>query len=162
MVGCSTELLESCRPILSVLGSNIYHVGQNVGDGQAAKMINQLMVCVHNAVAAEALTLAEKAGLDKKMVFDIITNSAGNSWIFGDRGQRMVARSFTSPKSALKILVKDLGFVVDNANKLGHPLILGSVTHQLYKMANNKGWSNLDDSVMIRLMEDISGMDEGR
>lgn len=72
----------------------------------------------------------------------------------------MVAESFFPPKSALSILVKDLGFVVDAANRMGHPLILGSVTHQLYKMASNKGWDRLDDSIMLKLMEDIAGLHE--
>jgi len=158
MVGGPNEIFERCRPILSVLGSNIYHVGQNVGDGQAVKMINQLMVCVHNAVAAEALALGEKAGLDKAMLFEIISKSAGNSWIFSDRGARMVSEQFSPPKSALSILVKDLGFVVDTADNMGYPLILGSVTYQLYKMASIKGWDKLDDSIMIKLMEEMAGL----
>jgi L-threonate 2-dehydrogenase len=159
MVGGPTEVFERCQPLLSVLGSNIYHVGEKVGDGQAVKMINQLMVCVHNAVAAEALALGENAGLDKAMLLEIISKSAGNSWIFSDRGARMVSESFSPPKSALSILVKDLGFVMDTANSMGHPLILGSVTYQLYKMASIKGWNNLDDSIMIKLMEEIAGLD---
>lgn len=158
MVGGADTIFERCKAVLSVLGSNLYHVGQNVGDGQAVKMINQLMVCVHNAVAAEALTLGEKAGLDKAMLLEIIGKSAGNSWIFSDRGPRMVAEDFSPPKSALSILVKDLGFVMDTANSMGHPLILGGVTHQLYKMASLQGWNNLDDSVMIKLMQDIAGL----
>jgi 3-hydroxyisobutyrate dehydrogenase len=161
MVGGPTEALERCRPVLEVLGSNIYHVGQNVGDGQAVKMINQLMVCVHNAVAAEALALGERVGLDKAMLLEIIGKSAGNSWIFSDRGPRMVSEQFSPPKSALSILVKDLGFVVDTANAIGYPLLLGSVAYQLYKMASIKGWSNLDDSIMIKLMQDIAGLDKG-
>ena len=160
MAGGPEAIFERCQPVLSALGSHIYHVGPNVGDGQAVKMINQLMVCVHNVIAAEALVLGEKAGLDKAMLYDIITKSAGNSWIFADRGSRMVAESFFPPKSALSILVKDLGFVVDAANRMGHPLILGSVTHQLYKMASNKGWDRLDDSIMLKLMEDIAGLHE--
>jgi len=159
MVGGPTEVFERCQPLLSALGANIYHVGEKVGDGQAVKMINQLMVCVHNAVAAEALTLGEKAGLDKAMLLEIISKSAGNSWIFSDRGARMVSESFSPPKSALSILVKDLGFVMDTANSMGHPLLLGSVTYQLYKMASLKGWNNLDDSIIIRLMEEIAGLD---
>jgi putative dehydrogenase len=119
-------------------------------------MINQLMVCVHNAVAAEALVFGERAGLDKAMLHEIITKSAGNSWIFADRGQRMVTEQFMPPKSALKILVKDLGFVMDTANAMGHPLLLGGLTHQLYKMARARGWDNLDDSILIRLMEEIA------
>jgi 3-hydroxyisobutyrate dehydrogenase-like beta-hydroxyacid dehydrogenase len=157
MVGGSDDVFERCRPLLSVLGSNIYHVGPHAGDGQAVKMINQLMVCVHNAVAAEALTFGEQAGLDKAMLLEIIGKSAGNSWIFSDRGPRMVSEQFSPPKSALHILVKDLGFVVDTANAMGYPLLFGSLAHQLYKMASLKGWGKLDDSIMIKLLQDISG-----
>jgi L-threonate 2-dehydrogenase len=162
MVGGPTKVVERCRPLLSVLGSNIYHVGQNVGEGQAVKMINQLMVCVHNAIAAEALALGEKAGLDKAMLLEVITQSAGNSWILSNRGPRMVSEQFSPPKSALNILVKDLGFVIDTANSMGHPLILGSVTHQLYKMASLKGWGHLDDSILIKLMQNITGLEKER
>jgi putative dehydrogenase len=160
MVGGSPEVFARCGAVLQVLGSNIYHIGPRVGDGQAVKLINQLMVCVHNAVAAEALTLGEKMGLDKAMLLEIISKSAGNSWIFSDRGPRMVSENFTPPKSALSILVKDIGFVVDTANNLGQPLLLGSVAHQLYKMASNRGWGHLDDSIMIRLMRDIASLDQ--
>ena len=162
MVGGPTEVLERCRPVLDVLGSNIYHTGERGGDGQAVKMINQLMVCVHNAIAAEALAFGEHMGLDKKMLYDIITTSAGNSWIFGDRGQRMVSEQFSPPKSALKILVKDLGFVMETANALGHPLPLGATAHQMYKMAHLQGWDNLDDSILIRLMEELTGKNEAK
>jgi 3-hydroxyisobutyrate dehydrogenase len=143
--------------VLQVLGDKVYHVGENAGDGQAVKMINQLLVCVHNAVAAEALAFSDSLNLDRKMVFDIIGNSAGNSWIFQNRGQRMLSREFKPPKSALSILVKDLGFVVEAANQGGFPLPLGSTAHQLYKMAAAQGWSSLDDSILIQLMEQLAG-----
>jgi putative dehydrogenase len=158
MVGGADTALEHCRPVLEALGSNIYHVGQSAGDGQAVKMINQLMVCVHNAIAAEALTFGARLGLDQALLLDIIGHSAGNSWIFSNRGPRMVERAFTPPKSALHILVKDLGFVIDAANGLGHPLVLGSAAHQLYKMAAAQGLTNLDDSVLIELAEQLAGI----
>ena len=160
MIGGAQAIFERCKTVLEVLGTNLYHVGPHVGDGQAVKMINQLMVSIHNAAAAEALTFGEKAGLDKAMLLEIIGKSAGNSWIFSDRGPRMVAEDFTPPKSALSILVKDIGFVMDSANSMGHPLILGGVTHQLYKMASAKGWNGLDDSILIKLMQDIAGLNQ--
>jgi 3-hydroxyisobutyrate dehydrogenase len=156
MVGAPPDRFEACKPVLEAMGSRVYHVGEKAGDGQAVKMINQLLVCIHNAAAAEALTLADKLGLDVPQVFDIVTNSAGNSWILGNRGPRMLSKSFTQPKSALHILIKDLGFVVDAADALGHPLPLGSAAHQLYKMAGAMGMRDLDDSVMIEAMARIS------
>jgi putative dehydrogenase len=158
MAGGPDEVFERCRAALEVLGANIYHVGKSVGDGQAVKMINQLMVCVHNAIAAEALTFGARLGLDQTLLLEIIGHSAGNSWIFSNRGPRMVERAFTPPKSALHILVKDLGFVIEAANSLGHPLVLGSATHQIYKTAVAQGLKDLDDSVLIKLAEQLAGM----
>jgi putative dehydrogenase len=158
MAGGPEIVFEHCRQALEVMGGKIYHVGPNVGDGQAVKMINQLMVTVHNAIAAEALTFGARLGLDPALLLEIIGNSAGNSWIFSNRGPRMVARTFTPPKSALHILVKDLGFVIDAANSLGHPLVLGSAAHQIYKMAAAQGLNNLDDSILIELAERLAGM----
>lgn len=159
MVGGPGDVLEAMLPVLRAMGKNVYHVGENAGDGQAMKMINQLLVCVHNAVTAEALVFAEKLGLDTKMVFEIISNSAGNSWMFQNRGARMIHREFEPPKSALAILVKDLGFVVDAADAVAFPLPLGSAAHQLYKAAAAQGWTQLDDSILIRLMEQLAGRD---
>lgn len=156
MAGGPSDVFEVLLPVLRTLGKNVYHVGENIGDGQAMKMINQLLVCVHNAVAAEALTFASKMNLDPKMVYEIIGNSAGNSWIFQNRGARMISREFTPPKSALAILVKDLGFVIDAADAVQFPLPLGSAAHQLYKMAAGQGWAQLDDSILIQLMEKLA------
>src|SRR2546421_387631 len=119
---------------------------------------NSMDISLYNSGTKVALALGEKAGLDKAMLLEIISKSAGNSWILSDRGARMVSEQFSPPKSALSILVKDLGFVVDTANNMGYPLILGSVTYQLYKMASIKGWDKLDDSIMIKLMEEIAGL----
>lgn len=69
----------------------------------------------------------------------------------------MISGEFAPPKSALSILVKDMGFVVEAANQQGFPLPLGSAAHQLYKMAAAQGWAQLDDSILIRLMEQLSG-----
>ncbi len=160
MVGGPAEVVEKYRPVLEVLGTNIYQVGKKAGDGQAVKMVNQLMVSCNLVAAAEALALGEKAGLDKEMLFNIISNSAGNSWIFSNRGPRMVAGEFSPPKSALNILLKDLGFVMETANKLGHPLVMGAAAHQLYKMASAAGLGHLDDSVLIKLVEDLAGLGE--
>jgi L-threonate 2-dehydrogenase len=158
MAGGADEVFERCRAVLEVMGANIYHVGKRAGDGQAVKMINQLMVTVHNAIAAEALTFGARLGLDQALLFEIISHSAGNSWIFSNRGPRMIERAFTPPKSALHILVKDLGFVIDAANGLGHPLVLGSAAHQIYKIAVAQGLADLDDSILIELAEQLAGL----
>lgn len=158
MAGGADATMEKCRPVLEPMGSNLHHVGKNVGDGQAVKIVNQLLVCVHTAAAAEALTLGIQAGLDKNMLYNIISGAAGNSWIFSDRGARMVAEDFTPPKSGLNILIKDIGYVMESASALNQPMPLGGMTQQLLKMAAAQGWGHLDDSIMIKLMELLGGI----
>ncbi len=161
MVGAPADVLQANLPLLRAVGRNIYHIGEHPGDGQAMKMINQLLVCIHNAAAAEALVFAKKLGLDEKLVFEVIGNSAGNSWMFQNRGARMIRREFEPPKSALSILVKDIGIVMGEANAARHPLVLGGLTQQLYHLAAAQGWSHLDDSILIRLMEQLAGGGRG-
>lgn len=162
MVGAPSDVLTAHLPVLRTMGKHIYHIGERPGDGQAMKMINQLLVCIHNAAAAEALVFAQKLGLDAKLVFEVIGNSAGNSWMFQNRGARMIAREFEPPKSALSILVKDIGIVMGEANAARHPLVLGGLTQQLYHLAAAQGWSHLDDAILIRLIEVLAGMGAAR
>ena len=75
-------------------------------------MINQLLAGVHIAAAAEAMALGVRAGADAATLFEVISNSAGNSWIFTNRVPHMLARDFT-PLSAVEIFIKDLGIVMD-------------------------------------------------
>jgi 3-hydroxyisobutyrate dehydrogenase-like beta-hydroxyacid dehydrogenase len=160
MAGGPLEVFEACRPILLAMGSNTVHVGPSAGDGQAVKLINQLMVATQLVVAAEALAFGERLGLDQAMLFNVIGRSAGSSWIFSDRGPRMLSEAFSPPKSALAILNKDLRYVVDAANQAGHPLLLPSLAQQVYKMGMAMGYGRLDDSVLIRVVEKLAGMDD--
>ena len=160
MAGAAQAVFDRCQPVLAAMGRKLYHVGQNIGDGQSVKMINQLMVCVHLLSAAEGLNFAAKLGLDQQMVFDILTNSAGGSWILGNRGPRMVEHAFTTVKSAFHILIKDLGYVMDAADDLKHPLVLGGAANQVFKMAHALGLRDLDDSAMLKLIEQLTGIAE--
>lgn len=69
-------------------------------------MVHQLLAGVHVATAAEALALAAKAGLDVQQIYDIVVGAAGNSWMFGDRGKRMISADDPKVMSALNIFVK--------------------------------------------------------
>ena len=160
MAGGPEEVYEACLPALLAMGSNTIYVGRQVGDGQAMKLVNQLMVTTQLVVAAEALAFSEALGLDTDLMFDIIGKSAGASWIFSDRGPRMLSESFTPAKSALSILNKDIGYVIDAANRAGVPLLLPSLAQQVYKMGMAMGYGKLDDSVVIKVIEALAGRAE--
>lgn len=164
IVGGPAETLVSARPLLDTLGDpeRIWQVGPNVGDGQAMKMINQLMAGINIAASCEAMVLAAKAGLDPQQAYDIIRISAGGSWMFDNRVPRMLDRDFTPPHSALAIFVKDLGIVTDTADDLGLPLFLAPLARQVFKYAAASGLAGEDDAGLIRFYEQAAGVVIGR
>jgi len=149
MVGGPSATLDSVRPLLMAVGGNVFHMGQACGMGSTMKMVNQLLCGVHIAVAAEALHLAENAGLDLQQVLDIIGVSAGNSWMVGNRGPRMI-QSDPPVTSAIDIFVKDLSIVSDEARKLKTGLPLANGALQMFLATSGQGHGKADDSQVIR------------
>lgn len=163
IVGGPAETLARAAPLLDALGdpARRWQVGPNVGDGQAMKMINQLMAGINIAASCEALVLAAKAGLDPQQAYEIIRVSAGGSWMFDNRVPRMLGRDFTPPHSALAIFVKDLGIVTDTADDLGLPLFLAPLARQIFKYAAASGLAAEDDAGLIRFYEAAAGLRVG-
>src|SRR6202000_1230548 len=96
-------------------------VGPSPGDGQRMKLVNQLLCGVHIAATAEALSFAESLGLDPGECWKILRDGAAASFMFDDRGARMVAGQFDEARSALDIFVKDMGLVTGAADEAGAP-----------------------------------------
>ena len=115
MAGGPAELFERLAPILDAVGSTVVHCGEQPGDGQAVKLVNQLLCGVHIAAAAEALAYAEALGLEPAKVHETIRGGAAASFMLDDRGSRMLTREFADVRSALDIFVKDMGLVVEAA-----------------------------------------------
>jgi putative dehydrogenase len=101
------------------------------GVGSTVKMVNQHLAGVHIAAACEAMALGMRAGADPAQLYEVICNSAGNSWMFQNRVPHILAGDYT-PLSAVNIFIKDLGIVLDAARKLQFPLPLAAQAHQLY------------------------------
>ncbi len=151
MAGGSEALFEELRTVLGAMGSSVVHCGPRVGDGQAVKLVNQLLCGVHIAAAAEALAYAEAMGLDPRFVFETIRHGAANSFMLEDRGERMLEEAFVPPKSALDIFVKDMGLVRKAAEERGFETPLSSAALELYLTGKEAGLGNEDDSGVIRV-----------
>jgi L-threonate 2-dehydrogenase len=106
------DLFEAVRPMLEAMGSRTLRVGDKPGQGATAKTINQLVCGVHIVVAAEALSVAEKIGVDTKTMLDILIGTSAGSWMLKDRGPRMLEAD-PEVTSAVDIFVKDLGIVLE-------------------------------------------------
>lgn len=147
------EALDRVRPALDLMGSTVVVCGESAGDGQSVKLVNQLLCGVHIAAAAEALAYAQALGLDPAAVHETIRHGAAGSFMFDDRGARMVGRAFTPVKSALDIFVKDLGLVTAAAAAQRFPATLATTANQMFLMGAALGHGGDDDSGLLRVYE---------
>jgi putative dehydrogenase len=106
------DAMKRAEPIFDAIASKVYRLGAEAGAGSAFKMINQLLAGVHIAAACEGIAFAKKLGLDLSKVYEVITASAGNSWMFENRVPHILENDY-APKSAVAIFTKDLGIVSD-------------------------------------------------
>ena len=142
-------------PLLNAMAANVYRLGDRAGAGSKVKIINQLLAGVHIAAAAEAMALGLREGVDAAALYDVITHSAGNSWMFENRMAHVLAADYT-PLSAVDIFVKDLGLVLDTARASKFPLPLASTAHQMFMQASTAGFAKEDDSAVIKIFPGIT------
>ena len=126
------------------MAAKVYRLGDRAGNGSKVKIINQLLAGVHIAAAAEAMALGLREGVDAAALYEVITHSAGNSWMFENRMAHVLAGDYT-PLSAVDIFVKDLGLVLDTARATKFPLPLASTAHQMFMQASTAGFAKEDD-----------------
>ncbi|RDJ22475.1 NAD(P)-dependent oxidoreductase [Bosea caraganae] len=149
MVGATQESFALARPVLDAMGDKVFHVGFKPGQGATVKTVNQLLCGVHIAAAAEALSLAEKAGIDGALLFEIMGGSAASSWMLKDRGPRMLLDD-APIASAVDIFVKDLGIVLDAGRSAKTALPLAAAAHQMFLASSGLGHGARDDSQVVR------------
>jgi 3-hydroxyisobutyrate dehydrogenase len=156
VVGAEDKALDLARPVLDLLASTLTVVGPRPGDGQALKAINQLLAGVHIAAAAEAIALARALGLNPATVVESLRHGAAGSFMFADRGPRMVEtyENDAAPevKSRLDIFVKDMGIVTGIAGEAHVPVPLASAAQQLYLLGERAGLAAHDDSSVVTLL----------
>ena len=143
------------QPVLNAMAAKVYKLGDSAGAGSKIKIINQLLAGVHIAAAAEAMALGLREGVDPAALYDVITHSAGNSWMFENRMAHVLAADYT-PLSAVDIFVKDLGLVLDMARASKFPLPLSSTAHQMFMQASTAGYAKEDDSAVIKIFPGIN------
>jgi 3-hydroxyisobutyrate dehydrogenase len=145
----------AAAPFLHAMAARVYRLGDRAGNGSKVKIINQLLAGVHIAAAAEAMALGLREGVDPAQLYDVITHSAGNSWMFENRMAHVLAGDYT-PLSAVDIFVKDLGLVLDTARATKFPLPLASTAHQMFMQASSAGFAGEDDAAVIKIFPGIT------
>lgn len=144
-------------PILASFSREVLRIGP-YGDGSKAKYLANLMVGIHNAAAAEALTLATKAGMDPQRVFEALVAGAADSRMLQVRGPFMLEGDYREGSSAGRTYAKDRGIIADFARATGCPVPLFSVASQLHDAALANGFDHHDSAAVCAASLGLAGL----
>ena len=153
MLSSKKSVYQKNLALLKDIGNNIYNLGNNIGTGSTVKIINNCLAGIQIVSAAEAIMLAKKEKINLKKIFKIINNSSGQSWMFADRGLRMIEKKYFKPLSRLSIFKKDMRLADQLRKKHFINLPLTKVALKMYEKGCKQGLENFDDSGVIRLLE---------
>ncbi len=154
MASGEAHVFEKVAPFLDVMAGKVYQAGTEIGKGSLVKIIHQLLAGVHIAAGAEAMAFAAKADIPLDLMYEVVTHSAGNSWMFENRMKHVVEGDYT-PLSMVDIFVKDLGLVTEVAKSLHFPIPLASTALTMFTQASNAGFGKEDDAAVVKIFSGI-------
>ncbi|SDP39077.1 2-hydroxy-3-oxopropionate reductase [Ralstonia sp. 25mfcol4.1] len=154
MAGGKQDVFDKVLPLLQLMGKNITLVG-NVGDGQVAKVANQVIVALTIEAVSEALVLAAKAGADPARVRQALMGGFASSKILEVHGERMIKRTF-NPGFRIELHQKDLNLALSTAKQLGLGMPNTASTQQLFNVCVAQGGAGWDHSGLVKAIEHLS------
>ncbi len=160
MVGGEAEVVARVRPIFEVLGGTITHVGP-VGAGQTVKLCNQVAIAGTLEGVCEALTLAQKSGVDPARMLEAISAGAAGSWQMSNLGPRIIDRDF-APGFMVRLLQKDLRLALAAAQAVEQPLPVTALVHQLFHHLQAAGAGADGTQALARVLETLGGTEVRR
>ncbi|MDV7271575.1 NAD(P)-binding domain-containing protein [Thioclava sp. A2] len=143
--------------VLAAISKKVHRLGNEAGMGATYKVVHQLAAGVHLVAAAELMALGVKAGCDPRALYDIVSNSAGQSWFFDDRAPRMMEAD-PARTSSVDIFIKDVGLVLQTGKENNVPLPLAAAAHQMLLASAALGNGPEDDSTVVRAYEALIGL----
>lgn len=160
MVGGDEVVFNKVKPVFDLLGKNINLVGGN-GDGQTAKVANQIIVALNIEAVAEALVFAAKAGADPAKVRQALMGGFAGSKILEVHGERMVKRTF-DPGFRIELHQKDLNLALNSARALGVSLPNTATAQELFNSCAAHGGKAWDHSAMVKALENLANFEIGQ
>jgi 3-hydroxyisobutyrate dehydrogenase/2-hydroxy-3-oxopropionate reductase len=157
MIGGDASVLERVKPWIEPMGKRLYHCG-GPGMGLHAKLSQNLILSNILMAFNEGMVLATKAGVDPKLMLDILDNSAAKSGLIAYKAPFVFRRDF-APNFSTKWMHKDVGLVLESGKNLNVPLVLTSVTQQLFQAAVSEGLADEDFCSTIKVLEQIAGVE---
>jgi 2-hydroxy-3-oxopropionate reductase len=160
MVGGDERVFERVRPLFELMGKNINLVGGN-GDGQTAKVANQIIVALNIEAVAEALLFASRAGADPARVRQALMGGFAGSKVLEVHGERMVKRTF-EPGFRIELHQKDLNLALASARQLGVSLPNTATAQELFNACAAHGGKAWDHSAIVRALEKLANFEVGQ
>jgi 3-hydroxyisobutyrate dehydrogenase-like beta-hydroxyacid dehydrogenase len=161
MVGGREEVFERWRELLESFGEKIFHVGDH-GAGHLVKSLNNLLSATTLASAAEAVILAEKAGVAPEALLEVINAGNGRSYSTEVKFPKFILDRSFDDGFALGLMVKDLKIALESAAEIGHPMFSGSSISQLWQAAAARGYGLEGHTSIYAFLEILSGEDQKR
>lgn len=149
------EAFGKAKPAFDAVAARVFDLGEEIGAGSQVKLVNQLLAGVHIAAAAEAMAYGISGGCDPKALFEVITASAGNSWMFENRVPHILDDDY-APRSAVDIFVKDLGLVHGSAQARKFPLPMTAQALQMFTQASAMGLGREDDAAVVKIFPGVA------
>ncbi|MEE8245950.1 MAG: NAD(P)-dependent oxidoreductase [Alphaproteobacteria bacterium] len=152
MAGGAAQDIDRVRPLMAELAGHFTHIGPT-GAGQVAKMINQIIVLTNFCVLAEALKLAENAGIDAARIPEALAGGYADGAMLQKHYPRMLARAFEPPGGYARVVLKDLDMVHDLAKATGTATPMSSQAATLYRLMVARGHGHLDGTAVLKLWD---------
>lgn len=160
MVGGDPEVFNDCLPVLRAMGSKVVHMG-GTGAGQLTKLANQILVACNMIGVCECLNFAKRSGLDVGKLIDSLSAGAASSWALVNLGPKMAKRDF-APGFKVKLLQKDLRYVLASADEVDAALPATALVHQLYRQLEEKGLGEEGTQALLTAVEQLSSQARAR
>jgi 3-hydroxyisobutyrate dehydrogenase len=156
MVGGDAAQVERAMPVFQAMGQNIVHVGGH-GDGQMAKLVNQVLVVVNMLAVSEAFILAQAGGLDLTRTLAAVSQGAAGSWMLSNRGPQLLERDWR-PGFTIDLQQKDLRLALEAADELGVPAVATALVFNLYRTLQKQGLGHEGNHALIKALERLAGV----
>ena len=157
MVGGKQEVFDAYKPMLEAMGASVVRCGE-VGAGNTTKLANQIIVACNIQALAEALTLAQKAGVDPELVFQAIRGGLAGSTVMEAKAPMMMAGN-DKPGFKIDLHIKDLNNALDCAHTVGSPLPMTAGVQEVLQWLHNQGCGQDDHSSIIKYYKKLTGIE---
>ena len=157
MASGAPDAFAAAAPVLDAMAQTVHRLGDAAGAGSAMKAVNQLLAGVHIAAMGEAMAFGTSQGLDPARIVEVVSASAGTSWMFENRGPHVVEGDYT-PRSKVDIWSKDLGIIADIAASSGLPVPISSNALEQFRAASQAGLGDEDDAAIAKFFARAGGV----